>query len=204
MIDRVPENIEVIKKETLYQKFFRVDEYILKYPRYDGTMSRTIFREVMERGSSAGILLYDPDHDRLVFVEQLRIGVFAAGEYPWVLECAAGIIDPGETPEQVVIREAKEETGVCVTSVKPITTYFASPGGISERLYVFCGRVDVSDLPAFAGLDTENEDIRVVVLSSDEVQQMLSDGKFNNALTIIAVQWFVLNKEKLRKEGGVA
>ena len=202
MVDRTPENIEVIKKETLYKKFFRVDEYFFKYPHYNGTMSRTISREVMERGSSAGVLLYDPDHDKLVFVEQLRIGVYTAGEYPWVLECVAGIIDPGETPDQVVVREAKEEAGVTVTAVEPIVDYFASPGGISEKLYVFCGRVDVSHLPAFAGLDTEGEDIRVVVLSSAEVEQMLAEGKFNNALTIIAVQWFVLNKEKLRKKWG--
>lgn len=202
MVDRRPENIQVLKKETLYDKFFKVDEYFLKYPRYDGTMSRTISREVMERGNSAGILLYDPDRDKLVFVEQLRVGVFTAGEYPWILECAAGIIDPGETPEQVVVREAKEEAGATVTEIEPVASYFASPGGISEKLYIFCGRVDVGSVPAFAGLDAESEDIRVVVLSSEEVEQMLADGKFNNALTIIAVQWFVLNKEKLRKKWG--
>ena len=202
MADKTPENIEVLKKETLYKKFFRVDEYFFKYPRYDGTMSRTISREVMERGRSAGILLYDPDRDKLVFVEQLRVGVFVAGEYPWILECAAGIIDPGETPDQVVVREAKEEAGVTVTALEPIADYFASPGGISEKLYVFCGRVDAGHLPAYGGLDTEGEDIRVVVLSAAEVEQMLAEGKFNNALTIIAVQWFVLNKEKLRKKWG--
>ena len=202
MVERIPENIEVIGKETLYEKFFRVDEYLLKYPRYNGTMSRPISREVMERGNSAGVLLYDPDRDRLVFVEQFRVGVFTAGAYPWVLECAAGIIDEGETPRQVVIREAKEEAGVTVTDLEPIADYFASPGGISERLYVFCGRVNVDHLPKYAGLENEGEDIRVVVLSSQEVEQMLNQGKFNNALTIIAVQWFVLNKDKLREKWG--
>ncbi len=202
MVDRSPENIQVLKKENLYSKFFKVDEYSFKYPRYDGTMSRPVSREVMERGNSAGVLLYDPDRDSLVFVEQLRVGVFSAGEYPWILECAAGIVDPGETPEQVVVREAKEEAGVTVTAIEPIVEYFASPGGISEKLFVFCGRVDIDRLPAFAGLDVENEDIRVVVLSSAEVEQMLTEGKFNNALTIIAVQWFILNKENLRKKWG--
>lgn len=202
MVDRSPENIQVLKKENLYSKFFKADEYFLKYPRYDGTMSRPVSREVMERGNSAGALLYDPDRDSLVFVEQLRVGVFTAGEYPWILECVAGIVDPGETPEQVIVREAKEEAGVTVTAVEPIVDYFASPGGLSEKLFVFCGRVDIDRLPDFAGLDAENEDIRVVVLSSAEVERMLAEGKFNNALTIIAVQWFVLNKEKLRKKWG--
>ncbi len=200
MVDRLPENIEVIKKETLYKKFFRVDEYYLKYPRYNGTMSRVVSREVMERGNSAGILLYDPDADCLIFIEQLRVGVFTAGEYPWILECVAGIVDQGETPEQVVIREAKEEAGVEVSSVEPIATYFASPGGISEKLYVFCGRVNITQVPEYAGLENEGEDIRVVVLSAQTVEKMLADGKFNNALTIIAVQWFVLHKEKLREK----
>ena len=204
MIERKCENIEVIKKDTLYKKFFRVEEYFFKYPRYDGKMSAPVSREVMDRGNSAGILLYDPDKEKLVFVEQMRVGVFIAGEYPWVLECAAGMVDPGETPQQVVIREAKEEAGAEVLSVEPIVEYFASPGGITEKLFLFCGRVNADQVAEYAGLPSENEDIHIVVLSVEEAEKMLAEGKFNNALTIIAVQWFLMNKEKLRKKWGMS
>ncbi len=204
MTERKCENIEVIKKDTLYKRFFRVDEYFFKYPRYDGKMSDIVSREVMERGNSAGILLYDPDKEKLVFVEQMRVGVFVAGENPWVLECVARIVDPGETPQQVVVREAKEEAGAQVSDVEPVVEYFASPGGITEKLFLFCGRVDADQVAEYAGLPSENEDIRVVVLSVEETEKLLAEGKFNNALTIIAVQWFFMNKEKLRKKWGIS
>ena len=202
MVDRRLDNIEVVKKAPLYKKFFRVNEYSFKYPRYDGEMSSLVSREVMERGHAAGILLYDPDQEQLVFVEQIRIGAFVAGDNPWILECAAGIIEAGETPEQVVVREAKEEAGAEVTEIEPITEYFSSPGGLSEKISLFCGRVDAAHIADYAGVPSENEDIRVVVLSVNDVEKMLAEGKFNNALTIIAVQWFMSNREKLRKKWG--
>ena len=203
MVDRKPENIEVVKKTLLYKKFFRVDEYYFKYPHYNGKMSSVVSREVMNRGNAAGALLYDPDREEMVFVEQIRIGAFVAGENPWVLECVAGIIEAEETPEEVVVREAEEEAGANVSALEPITTYFSSPGGLSEKIYLFCGRIDAAHVAKYAGLPSENEDIRVVVLSVEDVEKMLIEGKFNNALAIIAVQWFIINLEKLRKKWGL-
>ena len=157
----------------------------------------------MDCSQKIALLITDnPDKEKLVFVEQMRIGVFIAGENPWMLECVAGMVDKGETPEQVVVREAKEEAGAEVLNVEPIVEYFASPGGITEKLFLFCGRVDADKVAEFAGLPSESEDIHVIALSVEETEKMLQEGKFNNALTIIAVQWFIMNKEKLRKKWG--
>lgn len=202
MVDRKIENINVVKKDSLYKKFFRADECFFSYPRYDGTMSPVISREVMERGNSAGILLYDPDKEKLVFVEQMRVSIFLAGDNPWMLECVAGMVDEGETPEQVVVREAEEEAGAAVSELEPIVEYFSSPGGVTEKIFLYCGRVDADKVAKYAGLPSESEDIRVVVLSVGEAEKMLLDAKFNNALTIIAVQWFMINRKNLRKKWG--
>ncbi|MBO4519621.1 MAG: NUDIX domain-containing protein [Alphaproteobacteria bacterium] len=202
MVDRKLENIEVVKTTPLYKKFFRVDEYSFKYPLYNGKMSGVVKREVMNRGNAAGVLLYDPDREELVFVEQIRIGAFIAGENPWVLECAAGIIEAGETPEHVAVREAEEEVGAKVSALEPITSYFSSPGGLSEKIYMFCGRVDAAHVAKYGGLPSENEDIRVVVVPVGDAEKMLAEGRFNNALAIISMQWFMINREKLRKKWG--
>lgn len=204
MPDRTPENVKVLKKQTLYKKFFEVDEYTFEYPLYNGRMSKPVCYEVMERGNAVGVLLYDPDREQIVFVEQFRVGVFFAGDSaPWLLECPAGIMDhKGEKPEDVAVREAKEETGAVVADLEPIASYYSSPGGISEKIHLFCGRVDSAHVAAYAGLVSENEDIRVVILSVADVEKMLAEGKFNNGLTIIALQWFMLNKEKIRQKWG--
>ena len=202
MVDRRLENIEVVKKTPLYKKFFRVDEYSFKYPLYNGKMSSVVCREVMDRGNAAGVLLYDPDREEFVFIEQIRAGVFVAGENPWLLECVAGIIEEGEAPEDVVIREAEEEAGAKISALEPIMAYFSSPGGLSEKIYLFCGRIDATRVAEYGGVPSENEDIRVVVVPVKEIEKMLAEGKFNNALTIISIQWFMINQEKLRKKWG--
>ena len=104
MVERTAENVQILEKKPLYKGFFKADEYFLRYPRYDGTMSRTVSREVMERGHAAAVLLYDAEREKIVLVEQFRVGVYLTGENPWIAECVAGIIGQGETPEAVARR----------------------------------------------------------------------------------------------------
>ena len=202
MVDRKIENIEVVKKQPLYKKFFRADEYYFKYPHYNGEMSDVVSREILERGNAVGVLLYDPDKDAFIFVEQMRAGIYFAGEDPWILECVAGMIDGNETPERVAVREAKEEAGADVSDLEPITSYFSSPGGMTEKIFLYCGRTDSCRVADYAGLANEDEDIRVVVMPVAEAEKMLKEGEFRNGLTIIALQWFMMNKSALRRKWG--
>ncbi len=202
MVERRSENIEIVKKKSLYKGFFEMDEYFLKYPRYDGGMSRVISREVMERRHAVGVLLYDAVKDTVVLVEQFRVGVYLTGEYPWVVECVAGIIEPGEEPAEVAVREAREESGCDVLDLIPIIKYFSSPGGMTETIQLFCGRIDSERHGTLGGLESEAEDIRVLVMPSDEAVRALKDGKINNAVTVIALQWFMLNKDMLKERWG--
>ena len=204
MTERTLKNVEILEKKNLYKKFFEVDEYLMRYPQYNGKMSNPVRCEVMDRGHAVGILLFDPVRDKVALVEQFRCGVCLNGDYPWVLEIVAGMIDhENETPQEVALREAEEEAGASVTAIEPITRYYSSPGGITETLQLFCGRVDVSTLPAYAGLDEEDEDIRIVVMDVAEAEKLVADGTINNGLTIIALQWLMLNKAALLKKWGV-
>ena len=79
-----------------------------------------LVRELFERGHAAAVLPYDPVTDRVLMIEQFRIGALAAPGGPWLLEIVAGVIDPGEIPEEVVRRETVEETGCHLQKVVPI------------------------------------------------------------------------------------
>ncbi len=204
MTERTAKNVEILGKNNLYKKFFEVDEYTMRYPQYNGEMSRPVKREVMDRGHAVGILLFDPVKDKVALVEQFRCGVYLNGDYPWVLEVVAGMIDhENETPQDVALREAQEEAGAKVTALEHVARYYSSPGGITETLELFCGRVDVDTLPAYAGLDVEDEDIRIVVMDAAEAEKLLTNGKINNGITIIALQWLMLNKAALLEKWGV-
>jgi ADP-ribose pyrophosphatase len=135
----------------------------------------------------------------VVLVEQFRIGALEAPGDPWLLEIVAGVIDkPDETPEDVVRREAVEEANCYIQDIVHICDYFVSPGGTSERISLFCGKVDAVGVGGVCGLEEEAEDIRVTVMPFPEAIAQLQAGNIKSAAPIIALQWLQLNHDQLR------
>ncbi|WP_034943348.1 ADP-ribose diphosphatase [Erwinia oleae] len=193
-------DVEIIARETLYNGFFTLTRYRFRHRLFNGKMSGEVTREVFERGHAAVLLPYDPVRDEVVLIEQIRIPAFDSSPTPWLLELVAGIVEPGETPEDVVRREAVEEAGIAPHRVKPIVNYLASPGGTSERLAVLVGEVDASVAQGNHGLEEENEDILVHVVSRQQAYQWVEEGKIDNAASVIALQWLELHHKRLREE----
>lgn len=200
------DDVEVTRKETPFKGYFSIDRYHLRHRQHAGGMGAEISREIFERGHAAACLLYDPDLDLLVMVEQFRAGAYAAlrspwftdDTSPWLIEIIAGIIEDGETPEDVVRREALEEAGCTVQQLEPICHYLVTPGGSTESVFAFCGRVDASTAGGIHGLDEEGEDIRVFTLPPQEAFAMISDGRIFNSMTMIPLYWFKENHARLR------
>ncbi len=195
-------DVEIIEKETAFQGYFRIDRYRLRHRLFAGGWSEAITREVFERGHVVGVLPYDPIADRVVLIEQFRIGAYAAGFSPWLIEIVAGIIEADEEPEEVARRETLEETGCAVTELLPVMTYLPAPGGASESVRLFCGRVDATGAGGIHGLKEEHEDIRVIPVPFTEAMARLESGEIKNALGILALHWLALNHDRLRRHWG--
>lgn len=193
-------DVEVINKETVYQGYFQIEKYTLRHRLYQGGWSKPFTRELFERGQAVGILLYDPDLQKIVLIEQFRIGALQQTDNPWLVELVAGIIEPGEFMEQVAIRETEEEAGLQISEMIPICDYFASPGGSTEKVTLFCAKVDASVAGGFHGLAEESEDIRVLVFDVHEVYELLATRMFCSAPIIIAVQWLQLHEHEIRQK----
>ena len=193
-------DVEIIARETAWKGFFSIVRYRFRHRRFNGEMSGEVVREVFERGHAAVLLPYDPLRDEVVLIEQIRIPAFDVSETPWLLEMVAGIIEPNESAEEVVRREAVEEAGLNVGRVKPVLNYLASPGGTSERLSILVGEVDASLAKGCHGLEEENEDILVHVVSREQAYRWVEEGIIDNAASVIALQWLALHHEKLREE----
>ncbi|CNE47590.1 ADP-ribose diphosphatase [Yersinia nurmii] len=193
-------DVEIIARESLYSGFFSLNLYRFRHRLFNGEMSGEVKREIFERGHAAVLLPYDPVRDEVVLVEQLRIAALDSSESPWLLEMVAGMIEPGESVEDVARREAQEEAGIIVGRCKPVLSYLASPGGTSERLSIMVGEVDATTASGIHGLEEENEDIRVHVVSREQAYRWVEEGVIDNAASVIALQWLALHHQLLRKE----
>lgn len=191
-------HFEIMNKQTIYNGFFRLERYQLKHTLFNGGWSQPLERELFRRNNCVAVLLYDPDRDEVILLEQFRVGAMLHTEQAWLLEIVAGAIEEGETPEQVAYREAEEEAGCKIEELILISEYYSSPGGASERMSLFCGKVDSSEAGGIFGLAEENEDILVSVIGFDEAFELLEQGRIDSATPIIAIQWLALNRDKLR------
>ena len=187
------QDMQIVAEETGYKGFFRLLKVRLRHRLFGGGWGPTLTRELFDRGHAAAVLPYDPVRDEVVLVEQFRVGAIHHDASPWLLEIVAGIVEPGESEEDVVRREAQEEAGLTLGRLTRALGYFSSPGGCSERITVFVGEVDASRAASHAGLADEGEDIRVHRLPREQAMQWLADGRIDNAASVIALQWLALN-----------
>jgi ADP-ribose pyrophosphatase len=194
------QKFEILSKQIVYSDFFRLEKYRLKHTLFAGGWSEEIIRELFVRGSCVAVLLYDPATDQVVLIEQFRAGAIIRPERAWLVEIVAGAVEENETAEEVAYREALEEAGCAIQQLIQIYEFYTTPGGCSERITLFCGRIDSSLVGGICGLDHEHEDILVSAVNFDEAYQMIENGQIESAIPIIALQWLALNKDKLRQQ----
>ena len=193
-------DVEIKERHTLFQGFFRMLNVTLRHRLFDGGWSPVISRELFQRGDAAAAVLFDPKHKLIGLVEQFRVGALDSEFGPWCLEVVAGMMEAGETPEQLIRRELEEEAGIQQAELIPISSYYSTPGGCSEKIHLFCAICDLKGAEGIFGLADESEDIRLHILPSDDVFAGMLHSRANNATTLIGLQWLQLHSQRLIKE----
>ena len=196
-------DLEINGVEIGFERFLRMDVFHFRHRLFAGGWSAPRIYDVLRRGPAVAIVLYDPDRDTIVLVEQFRLPALLAGSSPWQIEAAAGLIDGEQPPEAVAVRETREETGLALIGEPvPIQRYLPSPGDSDESVYLFCGRVDSAGAGGVHGLPEEQEDIRVVVKPWAEIEALLDAGAIESSHTVIALHWLLRHRDRLRRLWG--
>ena len=195
-------DVTIYQQKTCYQGVFKMDEYQLSHRLFDGGESKVLTREVFERGHAVVVIPYDATSDRVVLIEQFRVGAIGQGDTPWLLEFVAGMFGQDESPIDVAIREAKEEADLTLNAnqLDKVLEYFSSPGGMSEVIHLYVANIDSKNVSGVHGLETENEDILFHVISREQAMSLLENGKITNAATIIGLQWLQNNFHQLQQK----
>lgn len=194
-------DVEVIAAETGFARHLRVDVMRFRHRLFGGGWSGERVFDVVRRGAAVAVVLYDPERDHVVLIEQFRLAALCGGRSPWQTETVAGLVDgEDETPEEVARREVREETGLELQGrLLPIQTMLPASGSYDETVALFCGRVDSREAGGIHGLAAEHEDIRVVVKTAAEIEAMLDAGAIESAHTLVGVHWLLRHRDRLRR-----
>lgn len=161
--------VAVINRELVHDGFLKLARYWLRVPSTSDGHSEVVYRERVEGLYSAAVLPFDVARNRVVLVEQLRVGVIDHGEHLYQQEPPGGVIESGYSAQETARREAFEEAGCRIGRMIPIGCCRTSIGFSDERVELFCGEVDSSGLPERAGVRDEGEITGVVIRDLDSV-----------------------------------
>lgn len=192
--------VEALATNPAYAGFFAADVHRLRHRRFDGSLSPQLTREVFVVGDAVTVLPYDPVRDRVLLIEQFRMGPFGRGDpLPWQLEAIAGRIDPGETPQMAARREAVEEAGLVLGPLEKVAEYYPTPGAVAEYLYSYVALCDLPDgVAGVFGAAEEAEDIKGHLLPFDQLVEVMAAGEITNAPLLLSVLWLQRERARLR------
>lgn len=186
--------------DHVHDGFFNTEVRNLSHKRFDGAIQGPVKRLVYRVGDAVTVLPYDPVRDRILLVEQFRMGPYGNGDAaPWMLEPIAGLIDAGENAETTARREAREEANLSLGALHFVARYYPTPGGVAQVLYSYLGIADLPDSAAgLGGHADEDEDIRSHLVPYDLARRMLAEGDMANAPLIMTMQYLMMYRDRLR------
>lgn len=120
-------------------------------------------------------------NERVVLIRNFRPAVGRT-----LIELPAGTLEAGEDPLQTAVRELEEETGYRSGRIEPLCQFFMSPGILRERMHLF---VATELAPGPTRLD-EGEQIETMAVDWAEALAMISDGRIEDAKTLVGLLWF--------------
>jgi ADP-ribose pyrophosphatase len=182
--------VSIEQKRYIFDDVFKVEEVLLRHEKFNGEMSNELRRISLERGDSVAVIVFNLTTDKIILISQFRYPSYKKGN-GWLIETIAGMVDPGEEPEESAGREVQEETGLNISTLEHIATFYPSPGGSSERIHLYYSEVSGEDAKykGTGGLISEGEDIKAEEFSLEEALSMIKSGEIMDAKTIIGIYW---------------
>ena len=197
-----PNNSDITLEESgpLRGTFFGLQGITIRHRQFDGQLSAPLTREVFRGIDAALVLPYDPLTDRVLLVEQIRMGPALLGDpNPWSLEPVAGMVDATETPRAAALREAKEEAGLTDLRLEDIAEFYPSPGASTDYFYCYLGLTSLPDGQSYTGgLATENEDLRLHPITFDAAMNLAQSGEITAGPLLTMLYWLALHRDRLR------
>ncbi len=185
---------QIVERRTAWQGK-RVGVDLMQVRLADGAQ---VEKEVVVRGDAASVLPYDAERRCALVVRLFRAPVAAVSDVAGSEEACAGMLDPGETGEAAMRREAMEEMGVRLEALEPVAHIWPSPGILTERLHLFLAPYRPADRVAEGGgAPGEHENITVVERPLAELAADADAGRILDGKLLVLVQTLRVKRPEL-------
>ena len=179
---------KIIRSTLEYEGFVRIEKDLFQFERFGGGMSREVERFRYSRGDAVAVIIFDENRERVLLIRQFRNAVHARTGDGWLIECPAGMMEEGETPAEVAFREVREETGLELDKIEPLTSYFFSPGGCSDQIHLFLGTLkDANQALGVHGLWEEGEEVLAEWVPLEQALRMVWHKQIIDAKAMIGI-----------------
>jgi len=173
---------EILGETLLAEGRFRLTRTRIEIEEANGAI-RTLDHEIYHYAPAAAVLLYEPERRIVLLVKQFRVGAFLREGALAMIEVCAGMLDD-DAPEACARREAWEETGVRLSSLRHAFDAFMSPGGMTEKIACFVAPYTTADRRGLGGGVDADESIELVEMSYDDALAAIESGEIRDAKTI--------------------
>jgi ADP-ribose pyrophosphatase len=165
---------QLVEKQVLYEgRRIRLEINHLD----DETTGKRIRKEVVVHPGAVVILGFLPD-GRILLIRNRRYTINET-----LIELPAGTLEKGEDPMNCAGRELLEETGYLAGRLKPLGSFFASPGILTEKMYLFAAY----DLEQQGQSLDESEEIEVMPVTLEQAIEMIKQGEIVDGKTIAGI-----------------
>jgi ADP-ribose pyrophosphatase len=190
----LPAKARVAKLLTIGQGYRQYERYEFTLP---GSPTTKLERDVLSSGLVVGIVPVDIAKGEVVLIRQFRLSGHIALDKGAMIEVPAGRVAAAETPHDAALRECQEETGAIPRRLRSLFEIMPAPAFSDERMVLYTALIDAAEVKMHAGCSDEQEDIAPIRISFDVAAEMLANGGVHNATAIIALQWLIINRERL-------
>lgn len=185
--------VRITKTEVLSDEKYKLKKVFFDFQKKEGEWEHQV-REVLDRGNSATILLYNKESKSILLTRQFRLPTYLNGNVGgFLMETCAGLLE-NEKAEDRIKKEAEEETGFKIPKVKKIFESFMSPGVLTEIIHFFVGEYTSGmKVSEGGGLEEEKENIEVIEMDFEEAYNLFHSGEIKDAKTIMLLQYARIN-----------